>query len=571
MALDRRQLLTAASGAAAAVLLAPRLADLLPSSAVFASPLDPAPETAFLALQRLAYGPTPDELAAVRRLGLPGWVEQQLHPAVDDGEVAAALLNDLTYPQPIPQSRQARREAQIAQSDAALMDSEMGREAMTPAAPPAADRPRPRAEQLPLTWWNSSLDQRWPALVQAYRDNRPLARRPGEELKVVQWVRAVHSPWQLREVLVEFWHNHFSIDLEADRRIPVVFPDHDQAIRTHALGNFRELLEAVAASPAMLYYLNNAQSRPEQPNENFARELFELHTLGEEQYVVGGYTEQDVLEAARAFTGWTVAAGGGRGRQGRPNSAPNTGAFRIRQSWHDTGTKRILGDDYPAGLDALTEGRRVLERVAFHPATARLICTKLCRRLIADDPPQDVVDAAIATWTREAHAPHQLREVVRTIATHPRSTQGWGAKVKSPFECAVSYLRGIGAEVRPTPVLIRDMNTLGYRQFTWPAPNGRPDRAGFWLTTNGMLGRWNLFLQLGTQGAAVDILEQTPEQHQVPAAACSYWSQRLLGIPADPVQTDAVCQAVGAGRPLDESRARLLTSLIAMTPAFQRR
>lgn len=585
MAVSRRQLLTLGAGATA-LATAGALSHKTPSL-TFVAHADPAldappPAMDVLALQRLANGPSVADLASVRQLGLKGYIAEQLEPPADDGPIVAAKLQELTYPLSVPVTTKAANPPERTGRRQPLGRSGNQRQG----------RPEYETVADPLEWWNAPLSERWRLHTEGGQYDRALQRRPGQEMRVVSVVRGLYSPWQLREVLVEFWHNHFNIDLEADRRIPLVFPDFDATLRQHALGNFRELLEATAASPAMLYYLNNAASKASPANENYARELFELHTLGEAHYlnrqyrrwdeVPGalagkpvGYVDEDVYEAARAFTGWTVADGGGLNRQARQGAEmPNTGRFYYHAAWHDPYQKRVLGVALDPNQPPLADGRQVLDLLAVHPATARFVCTKLVRRLVADDPPGEVVEAAVSTWESALRSPHQLRDVVRTIVSHPRFLQGWGAKVKTPREFTLAYLRGIGAEFAPSPGLFRQWEQLGYRQFSFPAPTGHPDVAGYWLSTNGMLGRWNLLLatlqpRFGIAADAIAAL--TPADARTPQAQVRFWSRQLLGTELSPPGQQVLLQALSQGARGNTDPQRLLTLLIAMTPAFQRR
>ena len=220
--------------------------------------------------------------------------------------------------------------------------------------------------------------------------------RPAQEVIAAALIRAVHAPAQLREVMTQFWHDHFNVNALKDEFTAAFFPSHDAALRTHALGNFRDLLGVVARSPAMLYYLNNADSRASPANENYARELLELHTLGAENYLndryddwhsvpgvaeglAQGYLDLDVYEVARAFTGWSV----GDGRYVNDGyDAPKTGQFHYVEAWHDPYQKRVLGVEFPPNRAAMADGEQVLDILATHPATARFVCTKIARRLL---------------------------------------------------------------------------------------------------------------------------------------------------------------------------------------------
>jgi hypothetical protein len=236
--------------------------------------------------------------------------------------------------------------------------------------------------------------------------------RPAEEVVAASLVRAVHAPAQLREVMTQFWHDHFNVHAQKDEYTAVFFPAYDAALRDRALGNFRDLLGAVAASPAMLYYLNNADSRASPANENYARELLELHTLGAAHYlndrhtrwhevpkdadgIAVGYIDEDVYEVARAFTGWTV--GDGRWLS-EGVEAPRTGRFHYAAAWHDPYQKRILGVEFPPNRAALADGNDVLDLLARHPGTARFVCGKIARRFISDDPDPALVERLAAVF-----------------------------------------------------------------------------------------------------------------------------------------------------------------------------
>ena len=259
----------------------------------------------------------------------------------------------------------------------------------------------------PLDYLHASRAELWP--LTDFMAGLPWTEwfRPAAEVWAATWMRAVYSRWQLREVVADFWHDHFHVAFFAgDQRVTPLLPLYDRdVIRKHAFGNFREFLEAVARSDAMLRYLNNASSRASPANENYARELFELHTLGADNYlndhfanwrevpegadgVALGYIDEDVYEAARAFTGWTIADGGETGREER---LPGGGGFHYFDGWHDDYQKRVLGVELTSHQEPLADGRRILDLVAAHPATARNVCAKLCRHLVGGEPPPALV------------------------------------------------------------------------------------------------------------------------------------------------------------------------------------
>jgi uncharacterized protein (DUF1800 family) len=345
------------------------------------------------------------------------------------------------------------------------------------------------------------------------------SRRVLAEMQIAKVARAVASERQLEEVMVDFWENHFTVFAgKGPERYFIAAYERD-AIRPHALGTFRDLLGAVAKSPAMLFYLDNWQSsveegrpagdcelrpasceqrrrrigqrsartsqvaarRPARPrglNENYARELLELHTLG----VDGGYTQQDIVNVARAFTGWTL------------EQPRRSGGFVFRATMHDAGEKTVLGQRLSAGR-GIEDGEQVLDIVSSHPSTARFIATKLARRFVSDDPPASLVDRAAATFLR---SDGDIREVVRTIVTSEEffSSAAYRAKVKSPFELVVSALRAMNAAPDMTPRSAQVVARLGQPLFLHQAPNGWPERGEAWINTGAILNRINFGLAL---------------------------------------------------------------------------
>ncbi len=286
------------------------------------------------------------------------------------------------------------------------------------------------------------------------------------ELARATLVRAIHSERQLYEVMVRFWSEHFSIYQYKNPDVMLLKTvDERDVIRPHALGKFKDLLKASAHSPAMLYYLDNNLNEQSHPNENYAREIMELHTLG----VDGGYTEQDVVEVARCFTGWTV------------NSR---GHFEYNAEWHDAGEKLVLGEVIPAGGDQ-SDGDRVLEILINHPSTARFVCTKLVRRFVADEPPQNIIEACLQTWTASNG---DIKRVLKTLLMHSDFDNA-PPKFKRPFEFVVSLLRSLNGDYSGDYELVDRLERMGQRPFTWVTPDGFPDEMSAWA--NGLLKYWN--------------------------------------------------------------------------------
>ena len=303
-------------------------------------------------------------------------------------------------------------------------------------------------------------------------------------------LRAVYSNRQLDEVLADFWYNHFNVYLDkgADRYLVTEYERN--AIRPHVLGKFKDLLEATAKSPAMLFYLDNWQSvGPDSPqlrgrkgsrglNENYGRELLELHTLG----VDGGYTQRDVTEAARCFTGWTI------------NQPQRGGAFAFNRRVHDDGEKTVLGVKIPAG-GGIEDGEKVLDIVAHHPATARFISRKLAMRFLADEPPASVVDRMAETFRK---TDGDLREVMKTMLESREfwSEGAWRSKMKSPLVMVASAVRAVDGAVDYAFPLANQVALLGQPLYRKQEPIGYSNSGMEWVNAGGLLARMNFALQV---------------------------------------------------------------------------
>jgi uncharacterized protein (DUF1800 family) len=411
-------------------------------------------------LNRIGFGPRPGDVAKVRELGLQRYIDQQLRPEwLADADLQARLAPFATL---------------------SLSSAELSARYQRPAA-------------------------------DATRAERQAANLPFIEMSQQRVLRAIYSERQLEEVLTDFWFNHFNVD---SRKGPVRFllsAYERDAIRPHVLGKFRDLLGATAKSPAMLFYLDNWMSadpnaatkwadpqrpqRPQRPprlemaaqpnavrrglNENYARELMELHTLG----VDGGHTQKDVTEVARAFTGWTIV----NPRQG--------GDFRFEPRMHDAGDKTVLGRRINAG--GMKDGEQVLDLLAAHPSTARFISTKLARRFVSDTPPPALVDRLAARFTATSG---DLREVMRALLASPEflSPSAYSAKVKTPFEFVVSALRATRADVADARPVVRSLQQLGMPLYQCQPPTGYKDTADAWVNTGALINRMNVATTLAT-------------------------------------------------------------------------
>lgn len=336
----------------------------------------------------------------------------------------------------------------------------------------------------------------------------PLPKNPQmvvTELQRAKLLRAVYSERQLYEVMVDFWENHFSIFANKDDDRYLLTGYDRETIRPFAMGRFRDLLGATAHSPAMLFYLDNWRSSVPRPyaatktkpagidgglNENYARELMELHTLG----VNGGYTQKDVLEVARCFTGWTIQ---------KPNEQ---GLFLYRPGLHDDGEKIVLGHRILAG-GGIADGERVLDILAMHPSTARFIATKLARRFISDDPPQSIIDRAAAVFLKTDGS---IRETLRAIVTSPEffSTTAYRAKMRSPFEYVAASMRALNAETDGDRPVLDAIGRMGQPVFGRITPDGYTDRASQWLSSGAMIARFNFASALAAnriKGTKIDV------------------------------------------------------------------
>jgi 5-hydroxyisourate hydrolase-like protein (transthyretin family) len=304
------------------------------------------------------------------------------------------------------------------------------------------------------------------------------------ELQRLTLLRAIYSRRQLLEVLTQFWDNHFNTDL--NKHGVIAYETNENAsFRSRALGRFRDLLDTSATSPAMLVYLDNALSMHGNPNENYARELLELHTLG----VDGGYTQADVEQVARAFTGWTT----------------HNGAFFFDAAVHDTGTKVILGQTLPAGR-GIADGQDVLDLLARHPSTARFICTKLSQLLVNDAPPVTLINRCATTFVG---SDGMIADVVRLILRSPEFAEptNFRAKVRTPLEMATFWARALEAETDAAGLsdAIREM---GMTLFAHPIPTGWSETGDDWISTNLLLQRirnGNRLARTSIAGTIVDL------------------------------------------------------------------
>jgi uncharacterized protein (DUF1800 family) len=404
------------------------------------------------------------------------------------------------------------------------------------------------------THLGKTLEQYWAQHVVADPEYS-IRMRPFTEVQRAKFVRATFSRRQLRERMVDFWHDHFNV-LGNEFSIGPVFAHYDRdVIRANALGNFRTMLEAVAKSPAMMFYLDNLSNTRGGPNENYARELLELHTFGAEHYLgftdpfqvppapedasyPSGYTDIDVYETAACFTGWTIA----NGHWQFPTE--NTGAFVYRSTWHDQGPKFVLGRLIYPERPALRDGQDVLDRLASHPKVAKFVCHKLVTRLVGELPNRALADAAAEVFRANWQAPDQIAKVVRFILLSQPFLDTWGTKTRRPFETVVAALRASGSTFSVVPDGGRSNDLMwlfgftGNLPFNWAAPNGYPDVSRAWLGSNALAMGWRVLDWLASAQqdttALMPILEESRSKlgtaNWTARKLVEYWCGRLLGV-----------------------------------------
>jgi uncharacterized protein (DUF1800 family) len=496
------------------------------------------------ALNRLAFGPRPGDEQRIRQMGLAKWIDQQLKPKSIDDHATEARLNDyptlhMTSAQLLaeyPRPKQAAKLATQAQPESTRMSaaekqtdeavtaisrevdgsSAAGKSAGDGNAP--ADTPSPM-KQNPATPGAANRD-----LIGADPNSVPKAiaddsKRPArvvEELSMAKMTRAIYSERQLQQVMDDFWFNHFNVFAGKEEVKWYLTSYERDTIQPNALGKFEDLLTETAKSPAMLFYLDNfvsadpnaaerqaeqramrqrmrrspyghpprqhpqSQSKKKQErglNENYGRELLELHTLG----VDGGYTQKDVTEVARCFTGWTIE---------KPREVAK---FKFDDRLHDPDPKVVLGKKIHAS--GMKDGEQVIEMLVKNPSTARFISTKLARRFVSDHPPSALVERMAKSFQKSGG---DIREVMHTMIYSPEfwSRTAYRAKIKTPFELVVSSTRALGTEVDMPMPLVQWVGRIGEPLYRCQPPTGYSDKAETWVNTGALLNRLNFSLAL---------------------------------------------------------------------------
>jgi len=525
-------------------------------------------EAILQALNRFGFGPRPGDVDRVKQIGLQKWIDEQLRPeSIDDSALqtrlerfptlkmtSAQLLNE--FPEPKVAARregitvEEYRKEQQAQVRAAAQSTE-------DSTPQSMETDVQKADALHMPDFESVDNDLSPnagkqkgggkgqgAVANAMFNYEQihLPQRIVAELSMAKMTRAVYSERQLQEVMVDFWYNHFNVYAAkgADRWLITAY--ERDAIRPHALGKFRDLLEATAKSPAMLFYLDNwlsadpaawkrlqaqmenrrelremrgpfggprfppsggpgangdpngpnANAKPKQErglNENYGRELMELHTLG----VDGGYTQDDVVNVAKAFTGWSI-------RQPRRNPE-----FFFEERLHDSSVKTVLGHKIHAG--GMKDGEEVLDILARDPHTAHHVSQELAQRFVSDNPPESLVERMAQTFLK---TDGDIREVLHTMVVSPEfwSRDAYHAKIKTPFELVASATRVVGSEVDVPLALVQWTSRIGQPLYQCEPPTGYSDKADAWVNTGALLSRMNFSLVLTAnrvRGAQADI------------------------------------------------------------------
>ncbi len=532
-------------------------------------------------LNRLAFGARPGDVEKVKAIGLKNYIEQQLNSVSLNDSVSEAKVKNFDvlklstdemfskYPAPaallqlVAQNNgMNRRELQAERAEAKQEKKDAKADKKANEMP--AQRPQANSEE---AMYQAQIQE----MYQKYNLGRP--QTISQQLNASRILRAVYSEKQLNEVMVDFWSNHFNV-FANKQSVRWFLPEYDRdVIRPNALGNFKDLLLATAKSPAMLYYLDNFQSVAEQKpqdmeqqkkrlqqlknnpqarerfkenqnltdeqvderlkqmeqrmnqaqgqrrgiNENYAREIMELHTLG----VDGGYTQKDIQEVARAFTGWTITDPRGyrnaanvtgradqiRDRQERQMGLPantESGKFVFLNQIHDKGEKLILGQKVSA--DGINDGLKVIEMLADHPSTAKFIAKKLAVKFVNDNPSEALVGRVAEAFTKSNG---DIKTTLRALFTDEEfyAPENYRAKIKTPFEVVVSGIRTVGAETNGMAVQ-QMLAKMGEPLYGWQAPTGFPDTAEDWVNTGALLERMNFAVALASNripGTRVDL------------------------------------------------------------------
>ncbi len=584
-----------------------------------------ADEAILHALNRLAYGPRPGDVERLRQLGLAKWIEQQLNPnSIDDRAVEARLQDYPTlrmstaklideYPQPKQAEKQAEKQAQ-ARAQQEQRRSEAAAETPQQNAANAKqemnDAPAPMKQEQPegnpVTKGAGKRDVLGGGdpnnVSRAIADDSKRPQRVVAELSMTKVTRAIYSDRQLQQVMDDFWFNHFNVFAgKGEDRYYLTAYERD-VIQPHALGKFKDLVTSTAKSPAMLFYLDNFLSadpraaqrqaaeraarqqwrrgrlgmprppaNPQQAkknerglNENYGRELMELHTLG----VDGGYTQKDVTEVARCFTGWTID---------KPRQYAD---FKFDDRLHDPDPKIVLGKKIHAG--GMKDGEQVIDLLVHHPSTAKFVSTKLARRFVSDNPPPVLVNRMAQTFQS---SDGDIKAVLHTMIWSPEfwSRESYRAKIKTPFELVVSAVRALGTDVDTPMPLVQWVGRIGEPLYQCQPPTGYSDKSEAWVNTGALLNRLNYSLALAgnrMRGARTDVASLLGvDASAEPKTALDRAVQVFLGGQAGPTTVETLEKQLDNPQvlqaKLDDSRKQVdlgvVAGLVLGAPEFQRR
>ncbi|HEX4538496.1 MAG TPA: DUF1800 family protein [Candidatus Acidoferrum sp.] len=602
-----------------------------------------ADEAILHALNRLAYGPRPGDIERVRQMGLPKWIDQQLTPnSIDDSALSARLENLPTlsmssaqliaeYPQPKQAAIQAgKRKDAATNSNQQSVKADAGEATVAPPSTSAAvgqsasnnspevnvadqasvpvsmkTKPSPTNPEVAANLTTPGAGKRnvlsGPdpnAVPRIIADNSKKPQRVIEELAMAKVTRAIYSERQLQQVMDDFWFNHFNVYAAKGEDKWYLTSYERDVIQPHTLGKFKDLVTATAESPAMLFYLDNFLSvdpnaaqhqaalramrqnrgrfnRPPQPqnqqpkkntrglNENYGRELMELHTLG----VEGGYTQKDVTELARCFTGWTID---------KPRLNPQ---FKFDEKLHDPDQKIVLKKKIHAG--GMKDGEQAIELLVRQHSTAKFISTKLARRFVSDNPPAPLVARMAKTFES---SDGDIRAVMHTMIYSPEfwSREAYRAKIKTPFELAVSAVRALGADADTAMPLVQWVGRIGEPLYQCQPPTGYADTAEAWVNTGALLNRLNFSLTLAgnkIRGSRADVASLLGVDATEPKVALERALQIFLGGQASPTTLETLQKQLDSPQvlqaklddPVKKVDLGVVTGLVLGAPEFQRR
>jgi uncharacterized protein (DUF1800 family) len=529
------------------------------------------------ALNRVTFGSRDIDEARINQMGWVAWVDEQLNPPSGDDPITQQMLNEATY--------------RITYSG---RDDAQGRWA-------AVDEDRPLQT---LNMSSASLFEIYDEATRTRTLPQTEITRIYEESIIATFIRNAHSTYQVREFMADFWHRHFNIAVAEGIQVQFTTPVYDQQVlRANAFGNFRSLVEANAKSTAMLFYLDNADSRANVPNENYARELLELHTMGRPAYLgetlpegsnitgptsgiaSAGFTDQDILQASRALSGWTVAIGQRIGT----NTLPRTGAFVYEPSYHNTTAQSFLGVDLRPlqptvaanAAQGVEQGRKVIELAAEHNKTGEFIVSKLMTRIFGENAPKSVADAALAVWNQNKKIETQIRDVMRTILLSDEISQGPMTKLRRPYERAIAFARTTNSRMRPHRQMMTAFLATRDAVYLWPSPDGWPDSSTYWLSTTSLMSQWNFLINGTTSGPfGANITAESIKTTSI-TALVDDWISRMVGFELSSAGYSAIMSFASASTGIRayvgtgtasattiENELRRLVALIATSPEF---